>query len=178
VKNPSLQTHHTIEANELADAVNASLGRVRLAPGDYVPSLTAPEGPSTGGGVQALQHLRLVPQQAGFQTLLVGSANQVEGVGELRSYDYVNAAYQARFRKPVPLDPNAYAEFLQMAKSLLEVMRLRVSVANTPDDLAVSNPPSPLLAEPRPGRKGTPIVLAVVAIALSLALVSYLLTRH
>ena len=35
--------------------------KVRIAPGDYAPDLMAPQGPSTAGGVQAMQHLRLVP---------------------------------------------------------------------------------------------------------------------
>src|SRR4029077_16820505 len=60
------QTQHALEASDLAAALNESWKKVRIGPGDYVPELMAPQGPSTAGGVQAMQHLRLVSTQAGL----------------------------------------------------------------------------------------------------------------
>src|SRR5262245_23199618 len=91
VKNPQLQTKHAIQASELAEAVNAGLQSLKVMPGSYTPSLTAPAGPSTGGGVQSMQHLRLLPGDASLPQLLVGTANHAQGTAELRSYAYVDA---------------------------------------------------------------------------------------
>src|SRR5208283_1353263 len=87
----SLQTFHAIQASDLAAAMNEALRKIRIAPGDYAPELMSPQGPSTAGGVQAMQHLRLVPGQAGKPTIVVGYANHAEGKAELRTYDYVGA---------------------------------------------------------------------------------------
>ncbi len=132
VKDLELQTRHTVQAHELADAVNAGLQSMSLAPGAYVGELTAPEGQSTAGGVQSLQHLRLVPRTPGFPTLVVGMANHVTGAADVRSFAYVDAVYQARFGTTVPLDRAAYDEFLSAATSLLEVVQLKVAVVDAP----------------------------------------------
>jgi translation initiation factor IF-2 len=162
-----------MEASQLAEAVNDSLGRLRIGPADYVPSLTEPEGPSTAGGVQSLQHLRLVPQQAGFQTLVVGSTNQVAGTGELRSFDYVDSLYRQRFKRPVPLDPRAYAEFLKTARSLLEVMRLRVTIAAPPADLLLASHAPPAEVQ----RSLSPLIVVITAVVMGALLAMYVLSR-
>ena len=59
-----LQTQYSVKATDLAETFRSTVGRLRVGPYAYAPDMTAPEGPSTGGGVQALQHLRLVPPRA------------------------------------------------------------------------------------------------------------------
>ena len=55
----ALRTEFSIQASTLADSYRSTVGRLRVAPHGYCPDMTAPEGQSTGGGVQAMQHLRL-----------------------------------------------------------------------------------------------------------------------
>jgi hypothetical protein len=128
VKDIELQTRHTVQGHELADAVNAGLRSVDIPPGRYVAELMSPEGQSTVGGAQSLQHLRLVPRLVGFPALLVGTANHVTGAAALRSFECVDAIHKARFGTPVPLDEDAYCAFLAATTSLLEVVQLTVTV--------------------------------------------------
>lgn len=123
-----LQTQHAIEACDLAAAFNEALNKLRIAPGDYAVELTAPVGPSTAGGVQAMQHLRLVPRLPGHPTLVAGHANHAEGKAELRTYDHLDAVHRQRFKKPLALDAPQYDEFFSLAKQVFTMMRLEVTV--------------------------------------------------
>jgi hypothetical protein len=55
-----LQTQYSARATDLAESFRSTLGRMTVGPYGYRPDMTAPEGVSTGGGVQAMQHLRLL----------------------------------------------------------------------------------------------------------------------
>jgi hypothetical protein len=146
-----LQTQFSIEATDLAESYASTVGRLRVGPYGYTPDLTAPEGPSTGGGVQALQHLRLVPPQPNMPTLVVGHVNGRERTAELRTLDHVDAICRDRFRRGAPLDPTQYASFLQSAQGFLGACGLRVTFAGPPADLiARLNAPTPSTA-PRTG---------------------------
>jgi len=163
----ALQTFHAIQASDLASAFNDAMKRTALAPGEYVPELTAPEGPSTGGGVQAMQHLRLVPRMAGFPTLVVGHANHAEGKAELRSYEHLAAIHAHRYKRPLALDREAYDQFLPLAQGFLEALRLETSIAGPPPDLGEPEAPSEV-----PGGSGASKVLlasGVAAVLLVLA---------
>lgn len=141
-KRALLQTQHAIQATDLAAALNDSLKKLRIGPGDYVPELMAPEGPSTAGGAQAMQHLRLVPGQPGLPTLVVGHANRAEGKAELRSFDYVDAVHRQRFQRPLPLDRVQYDAFMDSAKLILSALHLHPTIASPPADLgAEATPP-------------------------------------
>ncbi len=131
----SLQTFHAIQASDLAAAMNEALKKFRIAPGDYAPELMDPQGPSTAGGVQAMQHLRLVAGEAGKPTIVVGYANHAEGKAELRTYDYVGAAYHQRYRRALELDRAGYDAFLDFAKQVLSALHLETTVVGPPADL-------------------------------------------
>lgn len=74
--------------------------------------LAAPEGPSTGGGVQALQHLRLVPPGGGT-TFVIGSTSGVLLTAELRTLARLRQLHQQRFPgAALPLEAGAYGELL------------------------------------------------------------------
>ncbi|HEX4445700.1 MAG TPA: hypothetical protein VH044_03160 [Polyangiaceae bacterium] len=113
------------------------MGRLKVGPHGYSPDMTAPEGQSTGGGVQAMQHLRLLPPEASMPTLLVGHANQRDGNAELRTWEHVDALCRERFNQGAPLDPAQYEQFLQSAQGFLAACGLRVSVAPTPEEMFV-----------------------------------------
>ena len=139
----ALQTYHAIQATDLAAAFNSALKRVRIVPGDYVAELTAPAGPSTAGGIQAMQHIRLVPGQADHPTLVVGHANHAEEKAELRTYDYIDAVHQQRFRRPLAIDRGQYEEFVRLARQILEALHLKTTVAEAPLDLEAPSSDAP-----------------------------------
>jgi hypothetical protein len=131
-----LRTRFAVRALDFAETFNAGLGALSIQPGAYRPQLTAPDGPSTGGGVQAVQHVRLVAARQGFPSILVGSANQRFGTAELRSYEYIDAVHRERWRRPVPLDRGDYEDFLDAAKNFFESNQLVVTVAGPAEALA------------------------------------------
>jgi hypothetical protein len=136
----ALQTYHAIQASDLAAAFNDALKRVRIVPGDYIVELTAPEGPSTGGGVQALQHIRIVPRQPGHATIVVGHANHAEEWAELRTYEHLDSVYRQRFKRPLAIDRGQYEDFVQLAKQILEALHLETAIVGPPPEEAP--PPS------------------------------------
>jgi hypothetical protein len=165
----ALRTQFSIQASTLADSFRETVGRLRVAPHGYGPDMTAPEGQSTGGGVQAMQHLRLVPPEPNMPTLLVGHANQRDRAAELRTWEHVDAIYRERFKQGVPLDPAAYQEFLQSAQGFLAACGLRVTVVPTPDELrrAAGAEPHDELKPKRSfsfGALGAAVVLAVAVV--------------
>jgi hypothetical protein len=131
-----LRTRFAVRALDFAETFNAGLGALTLRPGAYHPQLTAPDGPSTGGGVQAVQHVRLVTAREGFPSILVGSANQRLGTAELRSYEYVDAVHRERWKRPVPLDRDDYEDFLDAARNFFESNQLLVTVLGPAEALA------------------------------------------
>jgi len=84
------RTVYTREAIGLADRFGAFLGSDRITtgtkvvPNDYHLELTAPEGMSTGGGAQAVQSIKLVPERG--PAIVCGTANQKEKTAEIRTH--------------------------------------------------------------------------------------------
>ncbi|MDP9001001.1 MAG: hypothetical protein M3O46_12910 [Myxococcota bacterium] len=163
----SLQTYHALQASDLAAAMNDALKKVRVMPGDYAPELTEPQGPSTAGGVQAMQHLRLVPAQPGRPTLVVGHANHTEGKAELRTFDHVDAIHRHRFGEALELDRAQYDEFLNVAKLVFGALHLTTTLSGPPADL--DNDGAPV---PKPVGLSKAAVGAVFGIALLLLAVA------
>jgi hypothetical protein len=122
--------------------------------GQHRAEMTAPEG-STGGGVQALQHIRLVPPEGAGHSYVVGNANPAEKTAELRSLAYVDGVSVARFGAPSGLDPQAYAAFIDRAGKFLEMLNFRVVQATQPP--APPRPPQAIAPRSR-----LPVVVLVV----------------
>lgn len=162
----ALRTQFSIQASTLADSYRSTVGRLRVGPNDYAPDMTAPEGQSTGGGVQAVQHLRLVPTVANMPTLLVGHANQRDGAAELRTWEHVDALCRERYKQAAPIDPAQYQQFLQSAEGFLAACGLRVAFAPTPEELALRR--AGIDDGPAPRRHGLSVGVAI-AIALVIA---------
>jgi hypothetical protein len=162
----SLQTFHAIQASDLAAAMNEALKKVRVPPGDYAPELMAPQGPSTAGGVQAMQHLRLVAGQAGQPTLVVGYANHAEGKAELRTYEYVDAVYRQRFNRPLSLDRAEYVAFLGFAKQVFSALHLQTTVVGPPADFDAEGTALP----DKGGMPKAMVALVVTVVLAALAL--------
>ena len=176
-----LQTQFSVRATDLAESFRSTLGRFRVGPHGFVPDMTSPEGPSTGGGVQAVQHLRLVPPQPNMPTLVVGSLNQRDGTAELRTLEYVDAISRERFRQGAPLDPGQYAQFLQSTQGFLAACGLKVVYAGPPADLLarlLAPTPSMMPAKSGAGRMVVGILGAILLVGiLAAALVWFFLKR-
>ena len=69
-----MEPKHTVFAGKavgLAQLFRVMIGKLRLeGPVTYVPELSAPDGPSTGSGLQALQHILELIQSTGDARLL------------------------------------------------------------------------------------------------------------
>ena len=110
--------------------VQRIIGKERLAgsPG-YRVEMSAPDGPSTGGGKQALQHIKLVPDGGGAVTV-AGSANTVEKQAEVRTWEHLQALHAARYRgAELPLDRVRYAELVKKLQAFFAEQGLRVTLA-------------------------------------------------
>jgi hypothetical protein len=130
--------------------------------------MTSPEGPSTGGGVQAMQHLRLLPPQPSMPTLVIGHLHQRDGTAELRTLDYVDAICRDRTKRGAMVDPGQYGQFLQSAEAFLAACGMRVTYSGPPADLmARLAAPTPSMA-PAQGQTGL-VVALVVTFLLALA---------
>jgi hypothetical protein len=170
----ALRTQFSIQASTLADSYRSTVGRLRVGPHGYSPDMTAPEGQSTGGGVQAMQHLRLLPPQPNMPAIVVGHANQRDGAAELRTWEHVDAICRERFKQGAPLDPAAYQEFLQAAQGFLAACGLRVNVAPTPDEMRLAPAGEPEAPAPR-GKRGLALGIAGGVIALAVAVAVWVL---
>lgn len=171
----TLQTTHTAKALSLAQAFRESIGRMRVGPAGYVPDMTTPEGPSTAGGVRAMQHVRLTPPEPSMPTLVVGNANQKDGKAELRTFEYVDAVCRQRFGQGAPIERGPYAEFVAKAQSFLEACGMIVKVAEAPADLAsfvaagAGEPPAAAPATSGGATMGLVAIAAIVVVGLVVA---------
>lgn len=149
-----LQTAFSVRANELAENFRNSLGKVRIGPSGYIPDMTAPEGPSTGGGIQSMQHLRLVAPEPGMPTLVVGHLDQRERTAQLRTFDHVDAICRERFKQGAPFDSAQYEALLDSMQGFLTTSGMTVVRAGAPrkvslteeDSIAPSKPSATVLA--------------------------------
>ena len=62
----ALRTRVANQAASLAETVSQGFDEFHMGAADYVVDLSVPEGPSTGGGAQARQNIRLVPRRKGY----------------------------------------------------------------------------------------------------------------
>lgn len=160
-----LRTRFAVRALDFAETFNAGLGPLSLQPAAYQPQLTTPDGPSTGGGVQAIQHVRLIAARQGFPSILVGSANQRSGTAELRSYEYVDAVHRQRWQRPVPLDRTDYEDFVHSAKNFFESNQLLVTIVSPSGGLARRNDVD-TLPTATPGGGGAAAIVTGVVVGL------------
>src|SRR5256885_11091470 len=116
------QVKHTMFAGMafgLAELFKHSVGKKRLEGAvNYTVELSAPDGPSTAGGKQAVQHVKLVPEQGG-PTLLIGTANAVDKTAELRTFKQVDEMHRPRFKgAPFDADLTQYEDLVEAARTL------------------------------------------------------------
>jgi hypothetical protein len=156
------RTQFAAQAASLADQFQLALVGYRV--GAHRAEMTAPEA-STAGGVQALQHIRLVPppNDKGGHVYVVGNANRIGRVAELRSLEYIDRVSLERFGERSGFDPGQYAAFIAAAAQFLENFGLTVSHATRAVSL---RPAAPTTSAPRSN-----MILALVVV-WSLALLA------
>ena len=123
------RTQFAMAAVDFAGLFNQAFGE-SVAPGVKV-QLTAPQGQSTGGGVQALQHVTLIHQSEDI-ALVVGSANNFELTAEVRSFGRVNQQFKERYPgKAFPVGEQVYNQLIEKLSNFFKSQSIAVSVSET-----------------------------------------------
>ena len=152
------------KATEFATLFRATFAAGFDAPGHYSLDLTAPTGPSTAGGKQALQHILIVPKD-GSPASVIGGVNQPAMTAEIRTFRHLAELHAMRFKGArLPVDPNAYGELTRKLGDFFVMQGMAVvmvDLSETPRATA-----SPPLAAP----SRTPWIIAGVAVMFALGL--------
>ncbi len=152
-------TQVAAQALSLAELFEARFAAGVNGPVPFRIELAAPDGPSTAGGKQALQHIKLVPR-AGGPTIVIGSASTTRQTAEIRTYEHVAALYAQRFHGArVPIDVATYRDLTQALAGFFNAMRLRVSFA---DAEGASGPLAVAAPAPAGGTNWGSLVIGVV----------------
>jgi translation initiation factor IF-2 len=162
----ALRTQVANQAASLAESVTDGFDGFSMGAGAYGVELSVPEGPSTGGGVQARQHLRLVPRRKGFPVIVAGTVDPVTSTSELRTFEHVAILHELRFDAPVEITEEEYGDFLRKAAVVMNLARVRSREVG----------PSAELVAQRAARKklSLPVLLVFVLVLLSAAVVVFL----
>jgi hypothetical protein len=159
-------THVAARAVSLAELFEERFTAGLDGPVAFSIHLASPEGPSTGGGKQVVQPIKLVPVDGG-PTIVIGAANTIKQTAELRSYALVSQQYGLRFKgAQLPIHAGAYRQLLADFTSFFHASNLSVTTTDTSRSLHPPPAPSP---SPR-GALGTIVALAVSVGALVIAL--------
>lgn len=166
----ALRTQVANQAASLAETVTEGFDGFAMGAAGYAVELSVPEGPSTGGGVQARQHLRLVPRRRGYPVIVAGSVDPVTSTSELRTFEHVAILHELRFDAPLEIMPEEYAEFLRKAAVVMNLARIRSKEV----------PPSPELVAQRAARKklSVPVLVVFVLVMAAAAVVVFLAATH
>ncbi len=164
------RTQFAMKALDFASIFNAIIGKDRLQGNpSYRVEMSAPDGPSTAGGKQALQHIKLVPDPGGT-VLVAGTANTVEKQAELRTYDHLQALHAARFKgAALPLDRVRYGELVKKMQKYFSEQGMHVLIVDTP------RPPS--RAQASPSSSAVLWIAVVLMLAGAGALLFFLLRK-
>lgn len=161
----ALRTQVANQAASLAETVTDGFDGFHMGAGDYVVDLKGPDGPSTGGGAQARQSIRLVPRRRGYAVVVAGTVDPVTSTAEVRTFEHVAMLHELRFRRPLEINADEYAEFLKKLDVVLNLARVRAKRVPASAEL---------LAQRRAiGRMSLPAVLLFIVVIALAAFVSY-----
>lgn len=168
-----LRTRVANQAASLAETVSEGFDEFHMGAGDYVVQLSVPDGPSTGGGAQARQSLRLVPRRKGYATVVTGIVDPVLSTAELRTFDYVAMLHELRYKRPLEINGEEYDDFLKKAEIVMNLARIKAKRVG---------PPADLLARQKASRRiSLPVLLVFVLVTALAAVVAFrvaLTLRH
>jgi hypothetical protein len=130
-----LRTRLARKFTTLADQVTESFDEFNIGAGRWAVELTAPEGMSTGGGKQVLQHLRLRPTRQGHAVLVGGVVNAVTRTAELRDHPHMDMIYRARFGRALEITTAEWEQFLRKAEVVLHQEAISTARVAAPRDV-------------------------------------------
>ena len=156
-----LRTEFAARAATLADQFQHAVEDYPVA--QHRGQMTAPEA-STAGGVQSLQHIRLVPPEGGGRIYVVGNANRRARTAELRTLEYVDLVSLERFDERTGLDPAAYTAFLDVAQQFLEMFGLTVTRVGLPTGSTSRHPRLSPERQPGLALSGPMVTVGVVVL--------------
>jgi hypothetical protein len=161
----ALRTRVANQAASLAETVNEGFDDFHMGAGDYVVELSMPDGPSTGGGAQARQSIRLVPRRKGYAIVIAGTVDPVTSRAELRTFEHVAILHEVRFKQPIEISGEEYADFLAKADVVLNLARVKGTHVG---------PPPELLAQRRARKRiSMPLLLVFFMVMILAAIVVY-----
>lgn len=161
----ALRTRVANQAASLAETVSEGFEDFHMGAGDYVVELSIPDGPSTGGGAQARQNIRLVPRRKGYSIVIAGTVDPVTSTAELRTFEHVAVLHELRFRRPLEINGEEYDDFLKKADVVLNLARVKAKRVG---------PPAELLAKRKAQRRvSMPMLVLFVFVMLLAAIVVY-----
>lgn len=161
----ALRTRVANQAASLAETVTEGFDDFHMGAGDYVVELSVPEGPSTGGGAQARQNIRLVPRRKGYAMVIAGTVDPVTSTAELRTFEHVAILHELRYKQPLEITGEEYDDFLKKADVVLNLSRVKARRVG---------PPAELLAQQRARRRiSMPVLLLFLFVMILAALVVY-----
>jgi hypothetical protein len=169
-------TRVAAQAASLAELFIASFESGLDGPVHFRVELSAPDGPSTAGGKQALQHVKLIPDDGG-RTIVIGSADTTRALAEIRTFDHIAALYAQRYRgAAIPVEAGRYNELGEKLANFFRSMRMQVRFT----ELEASVSPAPLARAANEDdvteRRGSWLMaLFGVALALLVVVAAYVL---
>ncbi|MHB1845425.1 MAG: hypothetical protein ACYCWW_11395 [Deltaproteobacteria bacterium] len=170
---PENRTQFAQKALDLADLFAVSIGATPVnSKVVYAVQLAVPEGASTGGGVQAVQHICLVPHGGNGTTLVAGFANQAEKTATLRTHACLVELHQRRSPgTELPLDRGPYEYLLMTMERFFVSQGLSVSTVDATGGSSAAGGAPVASAAKGKGPPWTIIALGVAAaIAVAIAL--------
>jgi hypothetical protein len=168
-----LRTRLARKFTTLADVVTEGFDEFSIGAGWWVVELTAPEGMSTGGGKQVLQHLRLRPTRQGHAVLVGGVVNAVTKTAELRDHTHMDMIYRARFGRPLEITAAEWEQFLRKAEVVLHQEQIRTARVAAPRDIRMLAQRGGVLGEVAARRR----TIAAIAFGISTAAAAIVLWR-
>jgi hypothetical protein len=162
-----VHTQFAMKAIDLAELFKTLVGSSKVDAADGSPfqvELSAPDGPSTGGGKQSVQHVKLT--RPGL-VLVAGSADQVERTAELRTHGYMSAAHAQRYKgASLPIDAAAYDAFLKRARDFFKQQDITVVLKD--------GAPAQTAAAAKASGNQMGMIIGAVAIVIGVAVAMYI----
>ncbi len=163
-------THVAAKAVTLADLFEERFSAGLDGPVMFRIHLATPDGPSTGGGKQVVQPIKLVPADGG-PTIVIGAANTVKKTAELRSYALLTEQYAQRYKgAPIPIHAGAYKQLLADLTDFFQSMSLSASTVDASRTLRP--PPAPRSSG------GAGVIVALVVSVGALVIAAWLVLSH
>ncbi len=164
-------THVAAQAVGLAERFEERFSAGLDGPVTFRVQLASPEGPSTGGGKQVVQPIKLVPADGG-PTIVIGAANTVKQMAELRSYALVSEQYGLRFKgAQLPIHAGSYRQLLADFTRFFHELNLSVTTADTSRSLRP--PPAPPSS-----RHGLGVIVALAVSVGVLVIAAWIVLSH